>query len=148
MLRLNILGSVEIYSLTSLRFPNLRGVILNANSVDLTYLSPHPLLRKLVLPPSTDLTNLLDDTEKWPRLTTEFFSNHLDLTMSDTEDEEPSTHEEVSDNMRMATLLLNASVAALVVEFDEREEKLRAERIRRSDFKDVTGMDLDDVKGL
>ena len=147
ILRINILGSILIYSMTSDRFPSLRCVILNADYVSLFDLPPHEMLRMIVYPPDTDHARLTDDTENWPRLSrSDYFRNNLDLTLSDTEDEASSSEEAGPTIRSETTRLLNFRIGELAIDFDRKEEELRAERIRRPESKSDMEMDDGEIK--
>ena len=149
MLRINMLGTVYIHSLTNERFPNLRIIILNSDFVDLDALPAHDNLRMIIFPCGTDSSRLTDEKENWPRLTRiEHFANDLDLTLSDSDEDIPSGPSEGKDStvVNEEMVLLNSRIEELAQAFDEREEKLREERLQ-AELKNEMDME-DEIKGL
>ena len=141
-LRINMLGYIDVSSLTDMRFPTLRIIILNGDFVDLDDLPAHSTLRMIMFPLGTNSSRLSDQSDNWPRLTRfGSFSYDLDLTLSDTDDECPDEPTVLDEEMR----ILNNRVEELAEAFDEREEKLREERLQAEM---MTQMDMEDeIKG-
>ena len=150
-LRVNMIGSIEAFSLTQARFPSLRHVILNADGIDLATFPSHNNLRTLILPRNARNPEVFENLYLWPRLRqVQPFREDMVLSLCEGDDVLVRTDEDMRP-VDVAERNLNSMIEELWVEYDARaarisEENLREERLRRSDAPEMSLGD--DIEGL
>ena len=131
-----MMGSIEASSLTEIRFPSLRYVVLNADDVDLSVFPAHGNLRTLIVPPIARNPEVFANLYNWPRLRrVEHFREDIVLSPCVTDEMLVPSHDD-SRPSTIAERYVDSNIEKLLELFEAREAKLRAERLRKEKLRE------------